>query len=63
MYKGFNDKSKFFLTNGFFDKLAGTDDLRKQIVAGKSANEIKISWEADLNQYKELRQKYLLYEL
>jgi hypothetical protein len=36
MYKGFRDKSKFFLANNFFDKLIGTDvAVRKMIVDGK----------------------------
>ena len=30
--------------NSFFDKLAGTDELRKQIIAGKSQDEIYLSW-------------------
>jgi uncharacterized protein YbbC (DUF1343 family) len=62
MYQGFADKSKFFLTNGFFDKLAGTDKLRLQIIKGVSEHEIRKSWEADLEQYKIMRKKYLLYE-
>jgi uncharacterized protein YbbC (DUF1343 family) len=62
MYKGFSDKSKFFLSNGFFDKLAGTDKLRLQIVAGISEEEIRKNWEADVEQYKIMRKKYLLYE-
>jgi uncharacterized protein YbbC (DUF1343 family) len=45
----------------FFDKLAGTDALRKQIIAGKTSIEIQESWEADLEKYKKLRRKYLLY--
>jgi uncharacterized protein YbbC (DUF1343 family) len=62
MYQGFADNSKFFLTNGFFDKLAGTDKLQLQIIAGVSEHEIRKSWEADLEQYNIMRKKYLLYE-
>ncbi len=47
--------------NSFFDKLAGSDALRLQIIAGKSAKEIKKSWEKDLEKYKIIRKKYLLY--
>ncbi|MEX2564776.1 MAG: DUF1343 domain-containing protein [Cyclobacteriaceae bacterium] len=54
------DESHFF--NNFFDKLAGTDQLRKDILAGKSEAEIRASWNADLEKYKSLRAKYLLYE-
>ncbi len=52
-------KEKFF--NNFFDKLAGTDQLRKDILAGKSEEDIKASWKADLDKYKEMREKYLMY--
>src|SRR5690606_3235916 len=54
-------KASFFSRPAFFDKLAGTDELRKQIIAGKTEKEIRASWEADLRTYKEMRKKYLLY--
>ncbi|HLS97053.1 MAG TPA: DUF1343 domain-containing protein [Sphingobacterium sp.] len=60
-YKKMPDKRKFFSRAAFFDKLAGTDELRKQIMAGKSEDDIRKSWEADLQAYKEMRKKYLLY--
>ena len=47
---------------GFFDKLAGTDQLRKQIVAGKSEYEIRQSWQTKLKEFKKIRAKYLLYQ-
>ena len=43
------------------DKLAGTDKLRKAIVAGQSEQEIKLSWEAGIADFKVKRQPYLLY--
>jgi len=52
-------KEKFF--NSFFDKLAGTDQLRKDIIVGKTESEIRDSWKKDLEIYLELRSKYLLY--
>jgi len=52
-------KEKFF-TN-FFDKLAGTDKLRLQIIDGKTEKEIKESWKVDLYKFKVIREKYLLY--
>jgi uncharacterized protein YbbC (DUF1343 family) len=61
-YREFPDKSTFFLTNGFFDKLAGTDALRTQIEAGKTSEEIRSSWQNDLAEFKRKRSKYLLYE-
>ena len=54
------DKAGFF--SSFFEKLAGTDQLRKDIVAGKSMIEIRESWQEDLEKFKEMRSKYLLYE-
>ncbi|QDP84378.1 DUF1343 domain-containing protein [Chryseobacterium sp. SNU WT5] len=57
-----NPKQDFFLKNLFFDKLAGTDQLRKQIIAGKSAKEIKDSWKNDLNDFEKIRMKYIIYE-
>ncbi len=61
-YQAFSDTSKYFLPNGFFDKLAGTDELRKQIIAGKTEAEIKASWKNDLEEYKKKRRMYLLYK-
>lgn len=61
MYAAYPDKSKFFLASNFIDKLAGTDELRKQVLAGKTEQEIKASWTKDLDAYKVIRKKYLLY--
>ncbi|MGZ5263606.1 MAG: exo-beta-N-acetylmuramidase NamZ family protein, partial [Kaistella sp.] len=57
-----NPAQDFFLKNLFFDKLAGTDELRKQIISGKSAQEIKDSWKRDLEDFQKIRTKYVLYE-
>lgn len=62
MYNAFPDKANFFLENKWIDKLAGGPDLREQILAGKSEEEIKKSWEAGLENFNEVRQKYLLYD-
>ena len=58
-YNKYPDKEKFF-TN-FFDKLAGTDKLRLQIISGKSAKEIKESWRVGLKEFQKIRKKYLIY--
>lgn len=58
-YQQCPDKEAFF--NNFFDKLAGTDELREQIVAGKTAQEIGASWEEGLVRFSEMRRDYLLY--
>ena len=59
LYKAFPDKGHFF--NAYFSKLAGTDQLRKQIEAGESEQQIRASWEPALSRYKNMRKKYLLY--
>lgn len=62
-YKNYkNPQQDFFLKNLFFDKLAGTDELRKQIIAGKTSKEIKDSWEKELNDFRKIRAKYVVYE-
>ena len=58
-YNQSQNKEDFFIS--FFDKLAGTDKLRKQIISGKSWKEIKKSWKNELNEFKNIRNKYLLY--
>jgi len=52
---------EFFTRANFMDKLSGTDKLRKAIVAGQTAQEIKLSWQQNLVEFKELRNPYLLY--
>lgn len=52
----------FFQKSNFFEKLAGNGDLRKQIEAGMSETEIRATWQPALDQFKEIRKKYLIYE-
>ena len=58
-YSKLKDKTNFF--NAFFEKLAGTKQLRDQIRAGKSEKEIRNSWQAKLDEFKLIRKKYLIY--
>lgn len=60
-YDNYSKKEKFFLNNGFFDALAGSDTLRKQILSGMTEAQIRQSWQKDLKRFKKIRQKYLLY--
>jgi len=53
-------KGKGFF-NGFFDRLAGTDALRNQILSGMAEEEIRKSWQEKLETFKIKRKKYLLY--
>jgi uncharacterized protein YbbC (DUF1343 family) len=48
--------------NKRFNKLAGQDYVREMILAGKSASEIRAMWQKDVEQFKVLRRKYLLYK-
>jgi len=59
LYSKAEDKEKFFIP--FFDKLAGNSKLKEQIKKGMSENEIKKIWQVDLDRYKSIRKKYLLY--
>lgn len=61
-YDKMPNKEDFFARPEFFDKLAGTDELREQIIAGLSEEEIRSAWKEDLVAYKKMRAKYLLYE-
>ncbi len=58
-YKAFPDKKIFF--NSFFEKLAGNNELRRQIIAGKTEVEIRQSWEPSLSAFKIIRKRHLLY--
>ena len=55
-----NTTKEFF--NAFFTKLAGTEKLQKQLEKEVSEKEIRASWEKDLEAFKEVRNKYLIYK-
>lgn len=59
-YKHATDKSKVFNTANF-TKHAGTAKLQQQIEAGLSETKIRATWKDDLDDYKEVREKYLIY--
>jgi uncharacterized protein YbbC (DUF1343 family) len=65
-YQLFPNKDSFFIRaktgQYFFDKLAGDDNLRKQVLAGKTEAEITASWQPKLDAFKVIRKKYLLYK-
>ncbi|WP_370895718.1 exo-beta-N-acetylmuramidase NamZ family protein [Chryseobacterium gossypii] len=61
-YKHYKNPAQgFFLKNLWFDTLAGTDELRKQIIAGKSIPEIKASWQPGLESFRKIRARYVVY--
>lgn len=66
LYKAYPFKEKFFDRTqsrqmGNIDGLAGTTLFKQQIIAGKSEEEIRKSWEPGLSEYKAMRKKYTLY--
>ncbi|MBR1851425.1 MAG: DUF1343 domain-containing protein [Bacteroidales bacterium] len=54
-------KGRFFLANNFFDRLAGTTELRRQIEAGMSEDEIRATWQPALDHFGTIRKRYLIY--
>ena len=60
-YNNATDKKLIFNRSGF-TKHAGTEKLQQQIEAGLSEKEIKNSWQKDLDKFREIRGKYLLYK-
>ncbi len=52
-------RHKYF--NNYFDTLAGTAMLRGQIASGVPPESIRQSWQPDLERFKKIRAKYLLY--
>lgn len=60
-YENAKNKKSVFNTAGF-TKHAGTQKLQEQIEAGLSEEEIKKTWQPDLEKFKKTRAKYLLYD-
>ena len=58
-YNGSSDKTNFF--NNYFIKLSGDENLKNNIVLGKSSDDIKKEWTKGINKFKEIRKKYFLY--
>jgi uncharacterized protein YbbC (DUF1343 family) len=59
-YTNTTDKNKFFLTSGF-TKHAGTTKLQKQIEEGMTADKIRVTWQTEIEKFKKIRSKYLIY--
>ena len=50
---------KFFTP--MFEKLVGVEYVRRMIIEGRSADNIEKMWQKELEEYKSLRRKYLIY--
>ncbi|MFT6879722.1 MAG: hypothetical protein ACJARG_000648 [Arcticibacterium sp.] len=60
-YKKFENKKSFFTNERFFNQLVGNAWIKEDLEAGKSSEEVEGKWQADLQEFKLLRKKYLLY--
>ena len=60
-YREAGKTETFFTRPSWFDLLMGTNKVRLGIIAGKDEATIRSEWQKELNQYKEMRKKYLLY--
>ena len=58
-YQSYPNKNEFF--NSFFTKLAGTKKLQEQIENNIPIKEIRASWQSDLDDFKSIRETYLIY--
>ena len=62
LYADFSDKEAFFIKPDFFDKLAGNSSFREMIITEADLKTIRQEWNDDLEAFKEIRKKYLLYK-
>lgn len=60
-YNKFRNEKDFISSERWFNLLAGTDQVLKDIRAGKTLDAIEASWAGDLKKYKKIRLEYLLY--
>ncbi len=60
-YNKYENKTEFLTRERWFNLLAGTDLLLKEIKSGKSEEEILRYFQPELDRYKQIRKKYLLY--
>lgn len=59
-YRNLNIGNKFFTP--FFEKLTGVGYIREMIMSGCDADTIKAKWQKDVEQFKQQRRPYLLYQ-
>jgi uncharacterized protein YbbC (DUF1343 family) len=58
-YRDLDIGDKFFTP--MFEKLVGVEYVRRMIIEGRSADDIEKMWQKELEEYKSLRRKYLIY--
>lgn len=60
-YKQAGKADLFFSRDSWFDLLMGTASVRQAIIEGKDEATIRASWQKELDAYKQMRQRYLIY--
>lgn len=60
MYNLYPDKENFF--GKYFDNIAGNSILKEQIKQGMTEDQIRATWQKDLDAFKVKRSKYLIYK-
>lgn len=60
-YRQAGKADQFFTRASWFDLLMGTASVRQAIIAGQDEATIRASWQKELDAYKRMRKKYLLY--
>ncbi|MEN8799966.1 MAG: DUF1343 domain-containing protein [Flavobacteriaceae bacterium] len=60
-YQNCQDKKLFFNTSNF-TKHAGTEKLQQQIEEDLTEDQIRSSWQKDIQKFKKIRAKYLIYD-
>jgi uncharacterized protein YbbC (DUF1343 family) len=58
-YQKMNIGEEFFTE--YFNILAGNSNLKQQIIEGLSQDSIKTSWKTELESFKKIRERYLIY--
>ncbi|MDR2836901.1 MAG: DUF1343 domain-containing protein [Bacteroidales bacterium] len=61
IYNSFPDKNNFFKKTNSFNLLSGNNKFKQQIIDNVSEEEIRNSWKEELEKFKIIREKYLLY--
>ena len=61
-YKLSNESLDFFNKNNFFNLLAGTDKIMNLIKGGANSDQIRETYQIDLQNFKLIRKKYLIYD-
>lgn len=60
-YQSAGIADKFFSRASWFDLLMGTNQVRLDILGGKTEKEIRSRWTKELEAYRQMRKKYLIY--